>query len=421
MNVVPVMATLPDATACQKPADGYPVVIYQHGITVDRTAGVLVGNALAEACVAMVAIDHTMHGVAPGNATDLLFSVDTVSSQFDPGIPATAAASPFAVARAGAAGQGSTFFASLKERHNNVGKNAAQANVEMKFASAGETADVGASGDLYINLQNFARTRDAMRQTVLDLMNLNASIGDMDVDADSTNGPDLNKDKVYFIGHSLGAIIGTTFVAVNNDPDVQAFNGNLPKIQGAILGNGGGGVVKLLENSPSIGGAKILPGLQAAAGLEQGSADIEKFFGVMQAMVDSADPINFVSAPHMQTLPILSYEAVGGVDDAKPDLVVPNNALDAEVATAKSYLAGTDPLVTLLGIETQFDDSAVTLADPDGVRVNVRVGTGDHSTFSNADPQETFAEIYGQIGSFILQTGKAVQVTDNSVLAPAAE
>src|SRR5690554_819149 len=425
MNTVPVMATLPDATACTKPADGYPVVIYQHGITVDRTAGVLVGNALATSpvCTAMVAIDHTMHGVAPGNATGLVFSTEKVASSVNLQDPSTYAASPFAAVRAGTLAQNpDNWMKDLHERHNNVGKNAAQANVAMVFkneAGATATADVGASGDLYINLNNFARTRDAMRQTVLDLMNLNATIGDMDVDADGNS--DFDASKVYFVGHSLGAIIGTTFVAVNNDPDVQAFNGNLPKIQGAILGNGGGGVVKLLENSPSIGGAKILPGLKAAAGLEQGSADIEKFFGVMQAMVDSADPINFAGAEHMKTLPILSYEAVGGVDDAKPDLVVPNNALDAEVATAKSYLAGTDPLVTLLGIETQFDDSAVTLADPDGVRVNVRVGTGDHSTFSNADPQETFAEIYGQIGSFILQAGKAVQVTDNSVLAPAAE
>lgn len=423
-DVIPVMATLPaDDGACAKSnfTDGYPVVIYQHGITVDRTAGVLVGNALAKACVAMVAIDHTMHGVAPGNATGLVFSTEKVASSVDLQDPNTYAASPFAAVRAATLTQTSVpWLEALGERHNNVGKNAAQANVQMKFASAGDAADVGASGDLYINLNNFARTRDAMRQTVLDLMNLNASIADMDIDGDAAK--DLDPSKVYFIGHSLGAIIGTTFVAVNNDPDVQAFNGNLPKIQGAILGNGGGGVVKLLENSPSIGGAKILPGLQAAAGLEQGSADIEKFFGVMQAMVDSADPINFVSAPHMQTLPILSYEAVGGVDDAKPDLVVPNNALNATVATAKSYLAGTDPLVKLLGITTQYDQSTDTSApqqDSDGIRANVRVGTGDHSTFSNANPQDTFAEIYGQIGSFILSAGKAVNVDKTDVLEPA--
>src|SRR5690554_4555762 len=437
-KTIPVMATLPaNDGQCAKAnfPDGYPVAIYQHGITVDRTAGVLVGNELAKACVAMVAIDHVMHGVAPGNATGLVFSTDKISSTAQ-GVDlaklmggtvdeqkaeqAKLATSPFAFFLHNPAVNGvNSALADIAERHNNVGKDAAQANVQMKFASAGDAADVGASGDLYINLNNFARTRDAMRQTVLDLMNLNASIGAMDIDGDGAE--DLDPSKVYFIGHSLGAIIGTTFVAVNNDPDVQAFNGNLPKIQGAILGNGGGGVVKLLENSPSIGGAKILPGLQAAAGLEQGSADIEKFFGVMQAMVDSADPINFVSAPHMQTLPILSYEAVGGVDDAKPDLVVPNNALNATVATAKSYLAGTDPLVKLLGITTQYDQSTASALqqNPDGIRANVRVGTGDHSTFSNANPQDTFAEIYGQIGSFILSAGKAVNVDNTDVLEPA--
>src|SRR5690554_5914959 len=425
MNTVPVMATLPDATACPKPADGYPVVNYQHGINVDRTAGVLVGNALATSpvCTAMVAIDHTMHGVAPGNATGLVFSTEKVASSVNLQDPSTYAASPFAAVRAGTLAQNpDNWMKDLHERHNNVGKNAAQANVAMVFkneAGATATADVGASGDLYINLNNFARTRDAMRQTVLDLMNLNATIGDMDVDADGNS--DFDASKVYFVGHSLGAIIGTTFVAVNNDPDVQAFNGNLPKIQGSILGNGGGGVVKLLENSPSIGGAKILPGLKAAAGLEQGSADIEKFFGVMQAMVDSADPINFAGAEHMKTLPILSYEAVGGVGDAKPDLVMPNNALNATVATAKSYLAGTDPLVKLLGITTQYDQSTASALqqNPDGIRANVRVGTGDHSTFSNANPQDTFAEIYGQIGSFILSAGKAVNVDNTDVLEPA--
>src|SRR5690554_4226795 len=424
---IPVMATLPNATECPKPPAGYPVVIYQHGITVDRTAGVLVGNALATypVCTAMVAIDHTMHGVAPGNATGLTFNVETVS------VDSPATKSPFAAVRAGTLAQNpDNWMKDLHERHNNVGKNAAQQNVAMAFKAAGEEADVGASGDLYINLNNFARTRDAMRQTVLDLMNLNASIGAMDIDGSgdlvvNPDGtiiePDLDPSKVYFIGHSLGAIIGTTFVAVNNDPDVQAFNGNLPKIQGAILGNGGGGVVKLLENSPSIGGAKILPGLQAAAGLEQGSADIEKFFGVMQAMVDSADPINFAGAEHMKTLPILSYEAVGGVGNAKPDLVVPNNALNATVATAKSYLAGTDPLVKLLGITTQYNQSTASALqqNPDGIRANVRVGTGDHSTFSNANPQDTFAEIYGQIGSFILSAGKAVNVDNTDVLEPA--
>src|SRR5690606_252570 len=202
-NVIPVFATLPDATSCGgKPADGWPVAIYQHGITVDRTAGVLVGNALAKACVAMVAIDHAMHGVGPTSATGLVFNVNTIAAGAVAGT-ATQALSPFALVRAGVAAGGNDFFANLKERHNNVGKNTAQENVTMAFAAAGAAANVGASGDLYINLQDFARTRDGMRQTVLDLMNLAASIDNMDIDADGT-ADDLDPANIYFIGHSLG-------------------------------------------------------------------------------------------------------------------------------------------------------------------------------------------------------------------------
>src|SRR5690554_5631704 len=125
---IPVMATLPNATECPKPPAGYPVVIYQHGITVDRTAGVLVGNALATypVCTAMVAIDHTMHGVAPGNATGLTFNVETVS------VDSPATKSPFAAVRAGTLAQNpDNWMKDLHERHNNVGKNAAQQNVAM--------------------------------------------------------------------------------------------------------------------------------------------------------------------------------------------------------------------------------------------------------------------------------------------------
>ncbi|QQD20738.1 hypothetical protein GJQ54_02665 [Oceanospirillaceae bacterium ASx5O] len=455
---IPIMVTLPNAAACDNPAK-WPVAIYQHGITVDRTAGVLVGNALAKACVAMVAIDHVMHGVGPTSATGLVFNVEQVSKNYNPSVSATAAASPFAIARAGMIeSDGDSPVVNLRERHNNVGKNAAQQNVDMVFKDAvGDYAganNVGASGDLYINLMNFSRTRDAMRQTVVDLLNLSASIGAMDVNADGSH--DFDTSKVYFIGHSLGGIIGTTFVAVNNDPSVRAYNVNLPEIKAAILGNAGGGVVKLLENSPGIGALKILPGLKAAAGLEQGSANFEKFFGVFQAILDSVDPINFAYAPHMQTLPVLAYTAVGdavvpnhALGEVKYETAVVNGALTVVGATpgaaptAKSYLSGTDPLVKALGI-TKVLTSATTLDElvpnvvngVDAKRVSIRTdkNKSDHSTFSSASPQETFAEIFGQIGSFLadevdLGAGpvtnplrlQKIRVQDNSVLEQVAE
>ena len=430
---IPVMATMPAATcdpdgdgplpAINKPADGWPVVIYQHGITVDRTAGVLVGNALASQCIAMVAIDHAMHGVAPlanGEANkSMLFNVEQVAAM------SPAINSPFAKARALYVNNvPDSPLANLKERHNNVGKDATNNNIAMVFKGAlADPADVvndnptvvmddsvGSSGDLYINLQNFMRTRDGMRQTVLDLLNLNASLDAMDVNGDGMAN-ELDSSKVYFIGHSLGGIIGTTFLAVNNNESVRAYNSNLPEIKAAALGNPGGGVVKLLENSPTIG-ARILAGL-SAKNIQQGSSSIESFFSILQATVDSADPINFAS--QLSELPILVYEDVGVAgDNSEPsDQVVPNNALNASPASAVSYLAGTDSLVDELGITDflTYDAAIGSTQAGEGyyysnvqnslpVRVNIRLAEGSHSTFSSANPLPVFQETYLQIISF---------------------
>lgn len=427
---IPVMVTMPDATACgtAKPAEGWPVVIYQHGITVDRTAGILIGNTLASQCIAMVAIDHAMHGIAPlnsGGANALrLFNVEQVAATN----PSTS--SPFAAARAAwiqsvGGADNAPELAALAERHNNVAKAADQSNIDMVFQGALDSegnavtdASVGTSGQLYINLQNFTRTRDGIRQTVLDMLNLGASIGDMDVDADGT-ADDLDAGNIYFIGHSLGGIVGATFLAVNNSPDVRAYNSSLPTIKAAALGNPGGTFTKLLENSPQIG-AQVIAGL-AAAGVPQGSESFEKFMSVFQATVDSADPINFAS--DTQDIPVLVYTDVGGLasaegeadDGALSDQVVPNNALTPAMPSAKSYLAGTDPLVAGMGITDLVNQTNAVAGGPvttdpkyyfpnamndSVVRANIRLTKGTHSTFSSADPKDVFTEMYGQIISY---------------------
>jgi hypothetical protein len=194
---------------------------------------------------------------------------------------------------------------------------------------------------------------------------------------------------------------------------VQAYNSDLPLVKAAALGNPGGGVVKLLENSPTIG-VKILAGL-ANSGLAHGSTSMESFFSILQASIDSVDPINFAS--NLATLPVLVYEDVGieGDADELPDQVVPNNALTPDIDTAKSYLAGTDPLVTEMGITTFVTQGTAVAGgaistDPQYyfpnatndsiVRANVRIAQGTHSTFSSADPQDVFAETFQQIITF---------------------
>ena len=48
--------------ALEEPASGWPVVIFQHGITSDKSSAAAIAGTLAVAGYATVAIDHPLHG-----------------------------------------------------------------------------------------------------------------------------------------------------------------------------------------------------------------------------------------------------------------------------------------------------------------------------------------------------------------------
>ncbi len=51
-----------------------------------------------------------------------------------------------------------------------------------------------------LSILPYAADRDHLRQSVMDLLNLNASIENIDVDGDSVG--DLDETNLYFVGHS---------------------------------------------------------------------------------------------------------------------------------------------------------------------------------------------------------------------------
>jgi pimeloyl-ACP methyl ester carboxylesterase len=441
---VPVLVTYPDANSgCAKP---YKTIIFQHGITTDRTASLGFANSLAAptaGCFATVAIDLPTHGLdasstdrngvaeryAPFNAFNVAGYV------LPPSVPGNPATTPTPTA-ATIAGAG-TMFDGLGERHENLALNALQQPVPMNFVAGSES---GNSGDMFINLTNFQQTRDHLRQAVMDMLNLNASIAAMDLDGAGSDfaAGDLDANNVHFAGHSLGAVTGLTFVAVNNaianNPAI--LDKDINPIKTAVLANPGGQLPKMLENSPSFS-AKILPGLAAGAGLTQGMADLEKFFSIFQAPLDSVDPVNFTDLLKDTNTPVLMFEMVGGglidaTDSAAattklPDLlinaggypadtVVPNNANPAlnGVETGKSYLSGTDPLVSQLGLATVTNSEAPT---GNNLLLVSKFKEGTHGTFSSADAPTVFAEMIKQSASFMGSEGQAVVVGDTDQLA----
>ncbi|MCM0611450.1 hypothetical protein KFJ24_03040 [Marinobacter sediminum] len=434
-------------------------VIYQHGITTDRSAALTFGSALAKnANVAVVAIDQPLHGVTPFSVEDqqaLATQLLTVGQ--DSGLPeslapnetninaviagqiaigfviaaveadaeaqsidaATAASIVTSVAAGGTisdlvggisiqdaalldpairslrsfentvANAGSTVPGLAKtenERHFDFTAGAANQPVPM-------TATAGESGSLFINLTNFTNSRDKNRQAVLDLLNLRESLGGLDFDG--TAGADLDATQVYFTGHSLGTIVGAPFVAVANNSAETADD-----IVATQLLTPGAGIVRLLENSPAFAPA-ILGGLQVAAGLEQGDANLETYFNVFQAALDSADPINF--ADDLATSKVVLSQVNG-------DQVIPNDPLTNPLGEAfEAYLSGTEPFARLLGATPVTGDGVPVALDNAAI---TRYLEGTHGTpvLPQGGPLDVrvFTEMVTETASVISTMGTAV-------------
>ena len=349
-TTVPVVVFHP-ATGAARPAScvdaNVPngVTIFQHGISVDRSVTMLPGILLAnQACQAVIAIDQPLHGLAGANAGTI------------PGLAPLSAAALTAEVEQVIGNTGSPALDAqltaligadyIGERHFSFTANAQQQPVEA------DLADVS-SGSLFVNLANMLNSRDNNRQSVVDLLNVAASVQTMGINGPASTGI-LGGLDVNFVGHSLGGISGTTFASLVNDPTLNAtLNGvydssprlssfTYPKLKTVVLHNTGGQLTRLLENSPGRSGP-LLGGL-SAAGVSQGSASFESFFYVFQSVVDATDPVNFAKGLGASTGNILISEVIG-------DNTVPNEAnVNPLGAAFSSPLASTEPLMALIDL-----------------------------------------------------------------------
>ncbi|ASJ74750.1 Lysophospholipase VolA [Granulosicoccus antarcticus IMCC3135] len=294
-ETIPVLMSVPNEG--EMPADGWPVTIYQHGITRSRTDMLAIADAMADAGRVVIAIDMPMHGL-----------IDTTS-------PLHADNTPFGERER-------TFGIDLM-----VNPLAEDETADADAPTEGPDGKADPSGQYYINLQNLANSRDNLRQSVADLFALRASLGGASIE-----GLQLDPNNLNFVGHSLGGIVGTTMLSYDDS------------FHSASLAMPGGGIAQLLANSESLSG-RINDGL-AAAGIPTGSDEYNSFLTVAQTLLDSADPVNHATTLAQAGRPQVHLMEVIG------DLVIPNN-----VATAP--LSGTDPLARLLGL-TQVAETSST-------------------------------------------------------------
>ena len=318
-ETIPVLVTVPSpASGRVRPVTGWPVVIFQHGITRNRADLLAVADTLAQAGLVAVAIDLPLHGVAPPDPllpqpTDPLYR----NGLF--------AGSPAAALQTGER----TFDLDLQS--NATG-------------AAGPDGRADTSGSWFINLPSLVTSRDNIRQAVSDLLTLEKTLAGLDLDGD--NAGDIDTTQIRFFGHSLGAIVGTTFLGVSSNTNAAA------------LANPGGGIGKLLDGSASFG-PRIAAGLQAS-GVREGTDDYETFIRFAQTLVDSGDPQNYaVAARAAHPIYLIEVQNDTVVPNAVPSnctsaptgLTCSNNAAADRVLIA-GFLSGTDPLVRTMGLTT---------------------------------------------------------------------
>jgi hypothetical protein len=288
------------------------------------------------------------------------------------------------------------------ERHFGFTADASLQPTPMDFDGA---AEENGSGALFINLNNFLNSRDNLRQGSVDLLNLRASLGGIDL---TGAGATLDTTNVYFIGHSLGTVNGLPFVRVTENTTSPADD-----LTGVNLLTPGGGVTRLIENSPAF--APDIVGGLAAQGIFQDSGSYQIFLNVLQAATDSADSINFATGLTTPTL----YSVIVG------DTVIPNEVTEVvdllpELPGESSIapLSGTEPLIRLAGA----DANVVTGTTPSPLTqavVRYIEGNGNHGTpvypLTGTDEETAvFGEMIQQAVSIVLSNGTAVQPNDTA-------
>lgn len=350
-ETIPLLVSLPNADSGKsKPATGWKVAIYQHGITTNRTTMLALADSMASAGFAVVAIDLPLHGLPPDHPLH----------------------SP---------GKERTFDLDL---------------VNNTTGAPGPDSVVDSSGTHFINLSSLLTSRDNARQGVADLFALTKSLSTIDVDDDSL--ADFDSSEIYFIGHSLGGILGSVFLAQEST------------IKAAVLGMPGGGIAKLLDGSATFG-PKIAAGL-ATKGVIKGTSAYESFLGATQTVIDSADPINYTTATGSGR-GVLLFEVVGDGADSLPDQVVPNNVMaKAPVGTVRAPLAGTDPLAAFMGLTPISSTTSNS-----SLKAWLRFTAGDHaSILSPAASPAVTTVMQGAMATFLATNGATVSISNTTVV-----
>jgi pimeloyl-ACP methyl ester carboxylesterase len=337
---IPMLATLPNVGAPgvpAKPPGGWPVVIFQHGITLNRTVMFAMADSFAQAGFAVIAIDLPLHGIT-----------DTTNPFYQ------GPASPFG----------------NNERHFNL-DNVGAVGV---FAPDGQIDN----GWQILNVSNPLNARDHIRQAVADLTALTRTIPGLDFPGSAN--PDLNGNRIHFVGISLGSIISGVFLGLNSE------------VTTATLSSPAGPWTSILTDPQAIDFGQPIRNALAAQGLPIGTVGFDNFVRDLQTLIDPVDPVNYAADARLHPLHVI--EVLG-------DTAVPN--------------APNDYIASLWQLPSRSTTAAV--APPGTVSGIVRFRAGVHSSLFNPAPSPAATqEMQRQTVTYAVTAGSTILITNAAVV-----
>jgi pimeloyl-ACP methyl ester carboxylesterase len=284
---IPMLATLPNATSGQvKPLNGWPVVIFQHGITLNRTVMFAMADSFAQAGFAVIAIDLPLHGIT------------------DPANPLY---------------QGPGNLLGNNERHFNL-DNVGAVGV---FAPDGQIDN----GWQILNVSNPLNARDHIRQAVADLTALTRTIPTLDFPG--LTNPDLDGSRIHFVGISLGSIISGVFLGLNSD------------VTTATLASPAGPWTSILTDPQAIDFGQPIRNALAAQGLPIGTVGFDNFVRDLQTLIDPVDPVNYADDARLHPLHVIEVLGDTAVPNAPNDYIASLWQLPSRSTTAAVAPPGT--------------------------------------------------------------------------------
>ncbi|RKG85074.1 hypothetical protein D7W82_20655 [Corallococcus sp. CA049B] len=290
----PFMLFVPTGTA---PTGGWPVAVFGHGLTSNRTAVLGVANKLNGAGYAVAAMDAVYHGErtscvgaaavlpTPNPAGDSAACADPATQRCEdnaasPSYGRCVARTVDARADCSAASlpagvPADVYCSSIVSQGQCMADNKCEGGDFLRSAQGVPVI----SGWNFLNLGNLFTTRDNFRHHVVDFSQFLRVLASQEL-SDAVGG--LNAAQVDYVGQSLGGIMGTMSTAVS------------PRVRRSVLNVAGGNLTGVLLTAPAFAAQRTaFLGSLAAAGIKPGMPAFDTFISLAGTILDPADARNY--------------------------------------------------------------------------------------------------------------------------------